>query len=223
MKGQVRQLGLDVLSEAPWGTHLCQFYETKEDLIDALVPYFKSGLESNEFCMWVTAEPLGVDDAKASLGEAVENLDDYVAKGQLEILDYSQWYTRSGKFHTDEVLQAWVAKLDKALQRGFDGLRLTGNTFWLEKRDWDDFAAYEAMVDNVIGKYRMLAICSYYLGKCGPRELIDVVKNHEFALVRHRANGSFLKVPDSVAPTRECNMPMQNSTRYSTPQPTGCV
>ena len=185
MKGQVRELGLDVLSEAPWGTHLCQFYETKEDLIDALVPYFKAGLENNEFCMWVTAEPLGVDDAKASLGEAVENLDEYVAKGQVEILDYSQWYARSGQFDADEVLQGWVEKLDQALQRGFDGLRLTGNTFWLEKRDWDDFAAYEAMVDTAIGKYRMLAICSYYLGKCGPRELIDVVKNHEFALVRH--------------------------------------
>ena len=183
MKSQVRQLGLDVLSEVPWGTHLCQFYETKEDLIDALVPYFKAGLENNEFCMWVTAEPLRVDDAKASLGQVVENFYDCVAKGQVEVLDYRHWYTKSRQFDANEVLQGWVAKLDQALQRGFDGLRLAGNAFWLEKRDWDNFAAYEAVVDNVIGKYRMLAICSYYLGKCGPRELIDVVRNHEFSLV----------------------------------------
>jgi PAS domain S-box-containing protein len=193
MKGEVRELGLDVLDEAPWGTHLCQFYETKEDLIDALVPYFKTGLENNEFCMWVTAEPLGVDDAKASLGKAVENLEDYLAKSQIEILDYSQWYTRLGQFDANQVLQGWVEKLDQALQRGFDGLRLTGNTFWLENKDWDDFAAYEAMVDNVIGKYRILAICSYYLGKCGPRELIDVVKNHEFALVRRQGEWELFK------------------------------
>jgi hypothetical protein len=167
MKEQSRVLGLDVLPGAPWGTHLCQFYETKEDLIDTLVPYFKAGLENNEFCMWVTAEPLGVEDAKAALWEAVKNLDDYIDKGQIEILDYSQWYTRSGKFHTDEVLQGWVEKLNQALDRGFDGLRLTGNSFWLEKKDWDDFAAYEAAVDNVIGKYRMLSICSYALDKCG--------------------------------------------------------
>ena len=184
MKDQARKFGLDVLSEAPWGTHLCHFYDTKEDLIDTLVPYFKAGLENNEFCMWVTAEPLKVDDAKASLGKAVENLDDYIERGQIEILDYSQWYTRSGQFNADEVLQGWVEKLDQALQRGFDGLRLSGNTFWLEKRDWADFAEYEASIDNVIGKYRMLAICSYSLGRCGPYEIIDVVKNHEFAIVK---------------------------------------
>jgi PAS domain S-box-containing protein len=184
MKEQSRVLGLDVLPAAPWGTHLCQFYETKEDLIDTLVPYFKAGLENNEFCMWVTAEPLGVEDAKAALWEAVKNLDDYIDKGQIEILDYSQWYTRSGKFHTDEVLQGWVEKLNQALDRGFDGLRLTGNSFWLEKKDWDDFAAYEAAVDNVIGKYRMLSICSYALDKCGSHELIDVAQNHEFAIIR---------------------------------------
>ena len=34
--------------------------------------------------MWVTAEPLGVGDAKASLGAAVKDLDDYIDKGQLE-------------------------------------------------------------------------------------------------------------------------------------------
>ncbi|MCJ7615248.1 MAG: MEDS domain-containing protein, partial [Desulfobacterales bacterium] len=184
MKDKTRKLGLDVLSEAPWGTHLCHFYDTKEDLIDTLVPYFKAGLENNEFCMWVTSEPLKVDDAKASLGEAVENLDDYIERGQIEILDYSQWYTRSGQFNADEVLQGWVEKLNQALQRGFDGLRLSGNTFWLEKKDWDYFAEYEAAVDNVIGKYRILAICSYSLGKCGSYELIDVVKNHEFAIVK---------------------------------------
>ncbi|MFH1445912.1 MAG: MEDS domain-containing protein, partial [Chloroflexota bacterium] len=184
MKDKTRKLGLDVLSEAPWGTHLCHFYDTKEDLIDTLVPYFKAGLENNEFCMWVTAKPLEVDDAKASLGEAVENLDEYIEKGQIEILDDSQWYTRSGQFNADEALQGWVEKLDQALHRGFDGLRLAGNTFWLEERDWDDFAEYEAAVDNVISKYRTLVICSYSLGKCGQYEIIDVVKNHEFAIIR---------------------------------------
>ncbi len=28
-----------------WGIHFCQFYQTKEDLMDILVPYFKAGLE----------------------------------------------------------------------------------------------------------------------------------------------------------------------------------
>ena len=133
IKEEMRKLGFDAINEYRWGTHLCQFYQTKEDLIDLLVPYFKAGLQNNEFCMWVTSAPLRVEDATAALGKAVKNLDRYIAKGQIEILDASQWYTKSGKFEPHEVLQDWVEKEKQALERGFDGLRLTGNTSWLEE------------------------------------------------------------------------------------------
>jgi len=37
--------------------------------------------------MWVTCEPLRAAEAKAALAANVENLETYIAKGQLEILD----------------------------------------------------------------------------------------------------------------------------------------
>jgi signal transduction histidine kinase len=180
----MRELGIDILGQASWGTHLCQFYQTKEDLIEILVPYFKEGLENNEFCMWVTSAPLTGEDAKRSLQSVVKDLDSYIEKGQIEILDASQWYTKSGRFEADKVLQGWVAKEDEALKRGFDGLRGAGNTLWLEKKVWRDFADYEGEIDNVIGQYRMIVICSYSLDKCGASEVIDVLRNHQFALAR---------------------------------------
>ena len=184
MESDMRRTGIDVIGDVPWGTHFCQFYETSQDLIEILVPYFKEGLASNEFCMWVTSEPLKVDQATAALRAAVPNLDDYIDKGQIEILDYSQWYIRSGKFSADEVLQGWVDKLKAAQEQGYEGLRLTGNTFWLEKADWDDFTKYEETVNSIIGQYPMLAICTYSLQKCNALELLDVVANHQFALIK---------------------------------------
>ena len=184
MEKAFRKTGIDIIGDAPWGTHLCQFYETREDLVDILVPYFKAGLENNEFCMWITSEPLKVEDAKAALKKVVKNLDHFIKKGQIEILDYSEWYTKSGKFDANNVLQGWVEKENQALKRGYDGLRLSGNTFWLGKRDWRNFTDYEEEVNNVIGKYRMIAICTYSLGKCGASEVIDVISNHQFALIR---------------------------------------
>jgi signal transduction histidine kinase len=182
MGEEIRKLGIDIIDEAPWGTHFCQFFKTKEDLIDILVPYFRAGLENNEFCIWVTSEPLGVEDAKRSLKRVVKNLDDYVERGQIEIIDYSQWYTKSGEFQPEEVLGDWIQKEKQALKKGFDGLRLTGNTFWLEKKDWKKFTDYEAAVDNVIGQYRMIAMCTYSLDKCGVSEVMDVINNHEFVI-----------------------------------------
>jgi len=52
------KMGSDFIGHVPWGSHVCQFYRTKEDLTDILVPYFKVGLENNEFCMWITGELL---------------------------------------------------------------------------------------------------------------------------------------------------------------------
>jgi len=193
MAEERRPSGIDIVSDVPWGTHLCQFYQTEEDLIDILVPYFKAGLENNEFCMWVTSQPLEVEEAKAALKAAVGDLDDYLEKGQIEILGYGEWYTQTGTFDSDSVLAGWVKKENEAIARGFDGLRLTGNTFWLEKGDWRAFTEYEAAVNDVIGRHRMIALCSYALDRCDASEVIDVVSNHQFALIRRNGEWTVIE------------------------------
>ena len=192
---RLRNTGIGPIGDAPWGTHFCHFYETQADLLDLLVPYFATGLLNNEFCMWVTSEPLGVADAERALRKELPNLDDYVREEQIEILDYSDWYTKGGSFDADRVLDGWVERERSAVAQGFDGLRLTGNTFWLEESDWKSFADYEAKVNSVIGQYRMIAFCSYALDKCGPHEFMDVVHNHQFALVKREGRWEVLASP----------------------------
>jgi len=196
MREEFRKTGINFVGDLPWGSHLCQFYQNKEDLIKILVPYLKAGLENNEFCMWVCSEPLKVEGAKAALKNAVENLDDYIENGQIEILDYTDCYIKSGKLDTDRALQGWVEKESQALKTGFEGFRLTGNTFWLEKKDWRSFTEYERVVNDVIGKYRMLAICTYYLDKCGPYEAIDVISSHQFALIRRKSKWELMEIAE---------------------------
>jgi hypothetical protein len=91
MNKNLRSSGIDIIGDVPWGTHFCQFYQTKEDLMDILVPYFKAGLENNEFCMWVTSKPLGVEEAKKAMRVAVPDIDIYLEKGQIEIISYPDW------------------------------------------------------------------------------------------------------------------------------------
>jgi PAS domain S-box-containing protein len=193
MEDELRNSGIDVIGKVPWGTHFCQFYKTKQDLIDILVPYFKAGLESNEFCMWVTSEPLVVAEAEEAMRKAVDDFDEYLRRGQIEIIPYNEWYLLGGTFDDDRVLKGWVSKLEQALARGYDGLRLTGNTFWLEQKHWHAFTEYEAWVNDVIGKYRMLALCAYCLDKCDGTAVIDVVKNHQFALIKQEGKWDIIE------------------------------
>jgi PAS domain S-box-containing protein len=178
-----RRTGIDAVGDAPWGTHFCQFYATKDDLTGVLVPYFKAGLEANEYCMWITSPALDVREAWAALAKAVPDLEDHRQHGRIEIIPHTDWYLLGGTFDQERVLEGWVSRLDGALARGCAGLRLSGDTFWLEKSDWQSFADYEAAVDRVLGQHRMLALCTYSVDRCGASEIADVVRNHQFALI----------------------------------------
>jgi len=190
----MRESGIDVISNVPWGTHFGLFYKTKQDLIDFLVPYFVAGLKNNEFCMWVTAEPLNVDEAKALMAEDLPDFDVYMGKGQIEFIPYTEWYEINGVFDGGRVLAGYVEKLRKAQERGFSGLRMMGDISWLEPEVWKDFIDYEQMVNDVIGQHDMLAACSYSLDKCDANDILDVVGTYQFALTRR--NGEWKIIED---------------------------
>jgi len=184
---------MDILGNMPWGTHLCVFYESKEDLLDILVPYFKAGLENNEFCMWITSEPLTVNDAQEAMRRAIPDFDRFLNIGQIEIIPYDNWYLKDGVFELKRVITAWVDRLNNALAKGYDGMRVTGNTAWLEKKEWQNFKDYEEEINSVIGGYKMMAICTYFLGKCRVSEIMDVMVNHQFAIVRKEGKWSIIE------------------------------
>src|SRR5713226_7004386 len=159
MDTNLRKTRIPSLGDVPWGTHICQFYKTKEDLVDMLVPYFKAGLENNEFCMWVTSDPLSDEEARGAIRQAFPQFDRYAARGQIEIVSHSEWYLKGGHFDLldlQRVVQNWIKKLNHALARGYDGMRVTGNTAWLEHAGWGSFAAYEEALNNAIGAHKLI-------------------------------------------------------------------
>ena len=177
-----RNSGIEIIGNVLWGTHFCLFYQTKADLLDILIPYFKAGLEHNEFCMWITSEPITAEEAAGTLKSVVHYFNEYREKGQIEIVDYNEWYTKSGEFDAGAVLQAWIEKEHHAVESGFDGIRVSGNTVWLEERYWKDFCDYEATINRIIGNHQMIALCAYSLETCEASEILDVITNHQFAL-----------------------------------------
>ena len=187
--------GIRAVGDLPWGTHFCQFYEDRNDLADALVPFFKAGLENNEKCLWVTSEPFGREDARDSLRAAVPDLDRREARGQIEIIDFQNWYLRTGNLDADETVSQWLGRAHSAIGEGYSGLRLTGNTFWLECDGFDEFADYENKVNREFSSQPILALCSYCLGRCRPTDVLEVVRNHQFALTRRR--GSWEVIEDA--------------------------
>jgi PAS domain S-box-containing protein len=184
----------------PWGTHFCHFYETKQDLLDTLVPYFKAGLESKEFCVWVVSdsELISVAEAKAALAQAVPDLGRHLADENIEILNGLDWYLEENVFTLERVTRAWDAKLKRALARGYDGMRVSGDTFWLTEKDWKDFFAYEKQLNESIVDQPMTVLCTYPLAKSGAGEVLDVVQAHQFAIARRQGEWEIVETPELI-------------------------
>ncbi len=200
MATELRESGISCVGDLPWGAHFCHFYDTKQDLLDTLVPYFKAGLESREFCIWVVSnsELITMEEAKGALEQAVPDLERHLSDGNIEIFNGRNWYFEENVLNLERVLSAWDAKLKRALARGYDGMRASGDTFWLGKKDWRDFFGYEKHVNNWITNQTMTVLCTYPLAKSGAAEVLDVVQAHQFAIARRQGEWEVIETPELI-------------------------
>jgi signal transduction histidine kinase/PAS domain-containing protein len=183
---EMRKTGVDVVGDMPWGTHFCLFYETTADLLETSVSYCKAGLESQEFCLWVIAEPLAVEEAARALRRAVPDLERYLSDHSIEIVAARDWYFPDGQFDLNRVISGWNQKLALASAEGYAGVRVTGDTAWLKKKDWKDFCEYEESLNQAVANQRLAVLCTYPLAACGAAEILDVVRTHQFAVTKRR-------------------------------------
>jgi DNA-binding CsgD family transcriptional regulator len=180
----------------PWGAHICLFYETKEDLLDANADYIKAGLDSNEYCIWAVSEPITKEEARAVLRRDVPDVDQRAASGQLEVLEGYKWYLKGGEVDSKKITSGWHEKLQFALDKGFEGLRISGNAFWIESNQWKEFCEYEHELDETLEGRPMLVLCTYSLGASRAVDVLDVASAHQFTVALRHGQWEFLETPE---------------------------
>jgi signal transduction histidine kinase len=132
----------------------------------------------------VTSAPLKAWEARQMLSAAVRDVDALERAGQLEIIDHEDWYLKTGRTDAATTLQGWIESEGRAVAAGYDGLRLTGNTAWLEQHDWQEFSDYEQQVSGTFAGRRVVGLCSYCLDRVHAQGVLDVVRHHQFAVTR---------------------------------------
>jgi len=190
-----RNTGISSVGELPWGTHFGLFYETREDLLDTLVPYFKAGLEDGELCIWVVSAPLTEEEAWSALRAAISALDRYVREGSIEIHPTGEWSLDHGALNRQRAIDAWTPRLDRARARGYAGMRMSENTVGQEQKDWRDRCEYEAQINVSFAGRPLLALCTYPLLTSGAVELLDVARTHELVIARRQGSWETVEPP----------------------------
>ena len=174
----------NIIKALPYGTHFCQFYRNKSDLLEVLIPYFKVGLQKNELCLCICAEPLKAKEARAALAKAVKSLPSRIKRGQIEFIDAADWYDSVTEFDIDRQIRQTREKHNRARREGFFGLRFLRNVTWLKESGWSEFIDYENKFNERLAGLHSVVLCCYPSDVFNTAELIGAVNSHPLALVR---------------------------------------
>jgi signal transduction histidine kinase len=205
MPTELRKTGINVVGDLPWGAHFCYFYETKQDLLDILIPYFKTGLENREFCLWLisNSDLLTVEEATSALRNALPDLGRYVAERSIEVVGHEDWFLSGDAFDPQTIGNRFRKKLNEALTRGYAGMRVNGSPAWLRDAGPQELRRFEAEFDKLFPHERIIASCTYPLASIGAEEIFDVVRTHQFAIARRQGEWEVLETPELIQAKQE--------------------
>jgi DNA-binding CsgD family transcriptional regulator len=206
---RLRDTGLEAVGKVAWGSHFCIFYETKKDLLEIVVPFFKAGLQANEFCLWVVAssESLTINEAKAVLQEAVPDSDRLLKNGNIEIVPYDKWFLTGRAVDIHKAIARFRQKVNEAANRGFSGARLTGSPTWMRNNlRAQSFREFEHKFDGQLAREQMIAACTFPLGLTGADDILDAARTHQFALTVRKGAWKRVEIADIESAKREARL-----------------
>lgn len=204
--GAERETGLKAVGRVPWGSHFCVFYETKQDLLDILVPYFRTGVANNEFCVcYVGVDEFNtVAEAKRRLGAKLPELGQWLKEGKMEIVSRPEWFWSNGKISLPTTLNRFRQKAAHALRHGFSGLRFHGGPAWLIAEAGESkFRDYEAKLDSMLANQPTICACTFPLFLTGAGQILDAARTHKFAVTVRNGAWNRVEINDADDAQRE--------------------
>ncbi len=155
-----RNTGIPLLPRVHWGTNICMFYRSKVDLLEATVAYFKAGLDQNELCIWAISDPLTELDAKTALFRGIPEFSRHEQAANLSVMTGEPWQIGKDEFNLQRITGGWSARLLRAREAGYAGLRISGNAAWLDSHHWKDFCAYDQELSRSVAGKQIILLCT---------------------------------------------------------------
>lgn len=180
------------------GDHLCCFYESDEEFKKIMIPFIKQGLMQGEKVIYIVDANTKETIVNYLLEDKVD-ANQYLSKGQLQILPVDQAYMKDGIFDPDKMIELLESETQKAVQEGFSALRVTGEMTWALRGlpGSERLIEYESKLNKFFPGSRALAICQYDMRMFKPDILMDALATHPLAIIK----GELLDNPNFIPPS----------------------
>ena len=162
--GLMQENDFKPFADITWGSHLCIFYETMEDVLDVVVPFLKEGLEKGDSCLWIVPAVLTEAEAHEALRGAMQDFERHLATRSIETQPSEKWYFRQDALDLQKVMNQWNEKLEQVLTAGYAGLRVAAGPDRLPQRHSREFLEYEKDFNRFIADKQLIILCTYPSG-----------------------------------------------------------
>ncbi|WGI18014.1 MEDS domain-containing protein [Methanonatronarchaeum sp. AMET-Sl] len=175
-----------VLADLELGSHLCCVYSDREVSLSQISLFVVSGLERGEKCLYV-ADDRSKKDIVEFIDEQGVGVEGYLETGQLEFLTGKESYLKDGYFDPDEMIDMIESEESKALDEGYNGLRITGEMTWVlsDLPGTERLMEYEMKLNEFFPGSNSMGLCQYNENKFSPETLIDVIYVHPKILLEN--------------------------------------
>lgn len=183
------------------GSHLLCLYASEEEHRAWVAPFLAEGLRRGERVTYV----LDQHAAETILGYLrAEGLEpgSYLAGGQLTLVEARQLLFGAGRFDPDAVLESLALELERAVEQGFTGLRMTSEMSWATHRRAGSgrLMEFECKSNALFAEGLFIGLCQYDRRRFSPVQLLEAIAVHpEIVSDRGRHRNLFFTTPRHVA------------------------
>jgi PAS domain S-box-containing protein len=188
MSVKARKTGVHGAGGGAWGTHGCLFYDTKQDLLDTLIPFFKSGLDYGESCLWIVSPALTAEEAQQALRQSIPEFDRFLSEQCIELISVAGW-------SIGRVIGHLNGKLAEALARGQAGLRVGRNAGHVESQDGVNIPEFENELNHATATRPLTILCAYPIAQSGAAELLEATHAHPVCATVRNGDWEFIETP----------------------------
>ena len=187
---------------------MCGIYRNIDEELAMVIPYLLAGLKRGEQCVGIVSKEIKEEATRAlyNLGIDVKKCQTW---GQFLFLDPVDTYLNEGYFAPERMINSVVEAENRALLKGFTGLRSMGEVVWSCSKlpGTERLIEYEVNLNRFFPKSKTLGFCLYDENLYAKDILLGAVHTHPTVSIYNvlRDNPYYLPPDAFLAQEKEKN------------------
>lgn len=209
MKRSYQKLGFNE-AQLSVGSHVCSFYDSKNEFIDTSASFLSAGLMNKDRCIVVCSDEAEFDLIAALAPEI--SATEALKTGQL-IFDRAEEISDNPNISVDMIYDYFVDHARRSIKPEWETMRFcTDVNFFLDSLDCKtDWIRLEVRISKIVPEFPMLLLCQINLKEVSAEFFLDILRTHQFVVV----DGAFFENQFVLEPISFMDMLEQRQPQVS--------